>query len=484
MAKKNTKKCNHEALIAGLPEDASIDRIEQHPHSIELFVSWNEPGIGERFCPSCGSSRCVKKDSGIFQTVRHLPLGIRGTLITFHKPRYRCKECGRTFYLKPKWLVKDISITFPLLLDVYKRLVSSSASIKTIATDTHTSTAIVRNIIDHFEMPHTTVLPETIGIDEFKGGTGIYDPMLKRFVTEKYHCVITDADEGFVVDVLFKPTYAYLADFFKGIPLYERQQVRFFCTDMRSGFSKVARRFFPNAKICIDPFHVTQLITKAVGTVRIDEWRRLNNAAAAVSVEASDAKENGNHDLYASLTAQVKSLSGDAALIKASQRILTTSPYNGNRYWNLDETRRDRRLDEIFAISPSLKAAYDALMDFYDVTGCNSFAAKHSALTKWLGTYTQCDLSPIRQAAYSIRYHRKGIENAWRCRKSNSPTEGLNKKIKDVKRLAFGAHDFERFRKRVMLACGADSVEISPYTIFGEKRSANESSSQEEKTDD
>ena len=49
-------------------------------------------------------------------------------------------------------------------------------------------------------------------------------------------------------------------------------------------------------------------------------------------------------------------------------------------------------------------------------------------------------MPPVRQAAFSIDRHRRGIENSWRYGKSNGPTEGLNKKIKDVKRLGFGAH--------------------------------------------
>ena len=61
------------------------------------------------------------------------------------------------------------------------------------------------------------------------------------------------------------------------------------------------------------------------------------------------------------------------------------------------------------------------------------------------------------------------VENAWRYNQSNSPTEGLNKRIKDVKRLTFGLHDFETFRKRALLACGAISFNNPSYTIKDEK---------------
>ncbi len=481
MAKKNTIPSNLKAILTDLPEDVSIEKIETHPHSLELFVSWNEPPIGQRYCPSCGGNHCVKKDSGIIQTVRHLPIGLKGTLITFHKPRYLCKDCGKTFYLKPSWLIRDISITYPLLLSIYSRLASSSHSITDIARETHVSPSIIQNVLKHFEMPHPKTLPETLGIDEFHGSTGTYNASRKRYDTEKFHCVLTDADGGFVIDVLYKATYAELLPYFNSFPLYERQKVHFFCTDMRSGFSKIARRCFPNAKICIDPFHVVKLLTEAVSTVRIDVWRKLRDQAALIRQKAEEAKACGDLTLFETLSADAKHAEEDVSLVKNSQRLLITSPYNETRYWNRRLDLKDERLSRIFSLSTEIETAYNALQEFYEVASCDTFSSRRKALTEWLQEYLPCECPPVRQAAHSIKIRRKGIENAWRYHKSNSPTEGLNKKIKDVKRLAFGAHSFENFRKRVLLACGGDSFRPDFYTIFGEKNATGDSSFLKEK---
>lgn len=156
-------------------------------------------------------------------------------------------------------------------------------------------------------------------------------------------------------------------------------------------------------------------------------------------------------------------------LVQNSQKLLTTSPYNKSRYWTINTEKREERLAQVFALAPDLKTAYKALMTFYDVIDTESFSKRHDALTEWISKYLHCDLPPIKQAAYSINKRRNNIENAWRYKKSNSPTEGLNKRIKDVKRLAFGIHDFETFRRRAILACGNISFLSSPYTIKGEK---------------
>ena len=95
-----SKRKKLENLLAALPEGVVVERSVQHEHTVELFVNWNEPHSTETECPYCGTSPCVTKDSGAMQTVRHLNSGIYGTLVTFHKPRFRCRRCGHTFYVK------------------------------------------------------------------------------------------------------------------------------------------------------------------------------------------------------------------------------------------------------------------------------------------------------------------------------------------------------------------------------------------------
>ena len=72
--------------LIGLPEDVTIDSWEEHDHTIECFVSWNEPKGDARICPECGSTRCVKKDKGTTHTEPH-PFA-RGFLCYWRIPVY------------------------------------------------------------------------------------------------------------------------------------------------------------------------------------------------------------------------------------------------------------------------------------------------------------------------------------------------------------------------------------------------------------
>ena len=225
-----------------------------------------------------------------------------------------------------------------------------------------------------------------------------------------------------------------------------------------------------NRRSCRRQF-VAQHLTSAISEIRVDEWRRLKKLWG----DAHKAmKACQDPDQKRSLRREALKLQDNYLLVKNSQKLLVTSPYNEKAYWNHKDDIRHERLEQISRLSPSITFARDALMEFYDIIHLDEFRDRHDGLTNWLKKYLACDCPPVRQAASSIKIHRKGIENAWRYKKSNSPTEGLNKKIKDVKRMAFGAHSFENFRKRALLACGATTFIHHTYTVGKEAASAGE----------
>ncbi|MCR5012818.1 MAG: ISL3 family transposase [Lachnospiraceae bacterium] len=458
--------------LAGLPEDVSVKDFVCRDHSIELIVDWPIPGKWKRICPHCQNTHCTIKDRSTSQTIRHTPSGFRAVFLTYDKPRCFCPECRRSFYLYPEWAVPRISMSTSLLVRIYKLLTSTVHNITEIARETRTTPAVVQHVMDKLPADKPSCLPETLGIDEFHGDTGYYDKGIKRYRTEKYHCVIVDVDAHAVTDILLKPTYGVLKAYFMEYPPYKRRHVKYFCADMRSGFSRVARECFPKARICIDPFHVLKLLTEAVSEVRIEEWRALRDQWAAAMAEA---KACTDPSIKEELVSRACDLENDYRLIKNSQRLLITSPYNDGCYWNIHEDEGQERKEKIFLLCPSLKAPYDALMEFYDITSLATPSEKVPALNGWINTYRDSDCPALRRSVHSIETHKRGIVNAWKYLKSNAHTESLNRDIKNVRRFAFGAHKFENFRKRVLLACGSVKFIDDPISIFKEKRSSKDS---------
>lgn len=422
-----------------LPNEVTIDRMVSHAHSFELFISF--PAPRQRICPDCGSDHCVVKDSGRSQTVRHIALSGSGSMLTFRRRRYLCKDCGRSFYEPIYWLHPSLRISVPLYLNICRGL-STIVSIRDIARQNCVTESIVQSVMDSVDFGIPAGLPETLCIDEFKVSSGVYSPDQKRWLVDKFHCNIVDGDAGCIIDILPGITLDELTPYFFAFDLTQRQNVRFFVCDMHGGFITLAKRCFPNVTVCIDMFHVVNLLNTNVDTIRASLQKKL--------------RESGNDGSY--------------QLLKHSARILKTAAANRHRLWEDRYSSNSQRLEAALQLSPDLREACDALQDFHHILRLDSYALQRAKLNDWLATYASSECPSTRTAANSIRHYRQYIQNSWKYGKSNGPCEGLNKKIKDIKRNASGAHSFTNFRKRILFACGYTKFVQESYTIFAEKR--------------
>ena len=72
----------------------------------------------------------------------------------------------------------------------------------------------------------------------------------------------------------------------------------------------------------------------------------------------------------------------------------------------------------------------------------------------FLDTYCHSEYQGIRHVAHTFRRNRNYIQNTWKYQRSNAVCEGLNNRIKVLKRNAYGQHSFHNFRQRILFACG------------------------------
>lgn len=94
----------------------------------------------------------------------------------------------------------------------------------------------------------STSLPEVLSIDEFKGNTG----------GEKFQCIITDAENHSILDILSNRKAADLIRNFLKYPRKQRLNLKYVIMDMSSLFKGVANICFPHAAIVSDKYHVVR----------------------------------------------------------------------------------------------------------------------------------------------------------------------------------------------------------------------------------
>ena len=289
-------------------------------------------------------------------------------------------------------------------------------------------------------------LPETICIDEFKGNSGVWSPKSRRWYRNKYHCGISDGGSHSVIDVLDQISGVYLNKYFHKFSLEQRKHVKYFCCDMSNGFISVSRKNCPNARICIDPFHVIKRLNEMVDGVRLRYQRQFQDA--------------GNSE--------------NTKKVKGIIRLLKTKEYNQAAYWGARFNENKQRLHDAFEVAPDLLEAYEALQFFHDILASSPYSIQSEELTEWIKQYTVSDVEEIHSAACTIRHWRGYIQNSWKYGKSNGLSEGLNNKVKVLKRVAFGLHSFEGFRKRILLSCGKLRLSNAPLSILEKARDGKE----------
>jgi len=434
------KGSNHPKVnyLIGLPDDVTVTNMVMRENCDEFFVSYKHPE--QRHCPHCHSNNCIIKDAGRNQTVRHTPVGMRGTIISFHKQRLYCKDCRSTFFVHPEWLHPSLHMTDLLYITLCCDL-TQMHSITTIAQNKRVTPSVVTSVLDTILLQRPSTLPVTLCVDEFRGSSGEWDAEKRRWDVNKYHCNIADGDAGIIFDILPMITAEFLTRYFRRFSVRDRDRVKYFCCDMHSGFISVAKQLFPKARVCIDMFHVVKLINDTVDGIR----RRLQN----------DMVE---HD------------SEKYTLLKGAARSLLSCEIKQELLMNPHNAQRLEKLKTVFGYFPELEEAYHALQSFHFINRNTPLMLKKADLTDWIADYANSNTPELKALALRIRYWRGYIHNAWQYERTNSVCEGLNNKIKVLKRISYGAHSFDSFRKRVLLTCGPIRLANDPFTIFQEKR--------------
>jgi transposase len=194
-------------------------------------------------------------------------------------------------------------------------------------------------------------------------------------------------------------------------PLEVRQQVKEVSVDMWGGFPKVITEVFPNAQIVFDRFHIMQPVN--------DE---LNKIRRLVGMTLKGSK---------------------FTLLK-----------------NNDDLTDDEqvKLEAILNGSPCLRLAYELKEEFRAIFDCHQTAEEGKAqLLEWL---------KIAELVYTgvvstIHNHLDGICNYFVNRTTSGVMEGINNRIKLIKRQGYGFVNFDNFRAR-LLACFSNKKKLSP----------------------
>jgi len=375
-----------------------VNKVEHSDSKVKIHLSTK---ASTHTCPCCGEPTSTTHDYRN-QSIRDLMIQEKETLLILKKRRYICK-CGNKFYENYEFLPKYHRMTNRLYLNICSKL-CDTVSMKYVANSYRISPTTVARIFDHVNYPKLSKMPEVLSIDEFKGNAE----------TGKFQCILVDAKKSKVLDILPDRTQGDLITYFKSIPRFERQKVKFFVCDMWKQYADIARIFFPNAKIIVDKYHFIRQVTWAIENIR----KRIQ-----------------------------KTMSKDLRrYFKRSRTLILKRRYK----LTLEEKEA---LDSMLVYSNDLRLAYNLKEEFYDICHMKKYGEQRIAFAKWIKDTEFYNIPEFKNCVTAFRNWYKEILNAFKYGYTNGPVEGYNNKIKVLKRISYGIRNFKRFRNRILHIC-------------------------------
>ena len=235
--------------------------------------------------------------------------------------------------------------------------------------------------------------------------------------------------------------------FFSELTEEQRASILLVSGDGARWITDAAKDFCPNARRCVDPFHVVEWANEALDSMRIDAWRR---ARAALAEMVRKSKEDGSaNDRDA--RERIRQAKKDVEQIKQSKYALGKNPENLT-------TKQQERLALIQAGDPQLMRGHAMKEKLRLIFKLTDPTLAEEELDGWLGWAQRCRIPAFVELGRKIRRHKEHILNTVRNGLSNARIEATNNKIKLLLRVAYGFRNIDTMIGLIMLFCS--SIEI------------------------
>lgn len=370
------------------------------------------------FCPSCGVvfDDKFEKHGFILSNIKIPDVSGYKAILRLHKQRYLCKHCHKAFTLTSNITNYGCFISnltkHKIALDLTKK-----RSEVDIALDNGVSPNTVERVMDSYYDTlklYKHYLPEVLSFDEFKSVKSADGAM-------SFH--MCDGVTGQTIDIVEDRRLDNLIKYFFYYDYKARSRVKFITIDMYSPYISLIKKMFPNAKIIIDKFHLTQLISRSLNKTRIRAM----------------SKDKKNH----------RKLKRYWRLILKDRDELDFSKWKKYTCFNSLMTQLDV-VNYLINTNEELRQTYLIYQEILYSFKKKDFKKLKQALNNTNPQISNYMKTSIKTLLEFLPYIKNTFENEYH----NGFIEGNNNFIKVIKRIAFGFRSFRRFKARIMICKG------------------------------
>jgi transposase len=354
-------------------------------------------------CPDCGSKEiiCRGTKNRRFKT---LPIGGKLVFIELCVQRIECKKCNA---------IKQVNIDFTSFHHSYTKSLehyiidlSKHMTIEDISKYLKMSWDTVKEIIkcNLEKVYRKTKLKDLkkIAIDEISIGKN-----------HKYLTIVLDLETGKVVYIGDGKSSEALTEFWKKLK-HSKAKVEAIAIDMSKAYIKAIKDNVPDTCIVFDHFHVIKLFNEKLSDFR----RKLHN-----KVKDKEQKQ----------------------VLKGTRWLLLKNPENLNEEYNEKE-----RLEQALKLNKPLSCVYYMKEDLKQIWMQKTKNDAIKVFNDWIKRAKASKIKMLKKFSKLLESYSEGILAYYDYPISTGPLEGVNNKIKTMKRQAYGFRDKQFFMLKIM----------------------------------
>lgn len=359
----------------------------------------------DMFCCACGQ-RCANVHETTKRVVRDLPILDAQTYLIVHRRRLVCPRCGPTLE-HLSWLAKYSRVTRRLAESVAR--LCGVLAVKHVAEYLGLSWDQVKEIDKRSLRERVGAVDlskvEVIGMDEFALHKG-----------HRYATIVVEPYRKEVLWIGKGRSRESIRPFFKLLGQQGCKRLKAVVMDMNASYEEEIKEHSPQAAIVYDLFHVVAKYGREViDRVRVDEANRLK---------------------------------GD----KKARKVVKTARWLLLR--NSENVKGDDmlRLQELLEANRNLLTVYLLKDDLKQLWRFNCVEEAELFWEQWFQRAMESGIEPLKLFARRLKGYLQGILNHCLWPLHTGILEGINNKIKVIKRMAYGFRDHDYFFLKIRAA--------------------------------
>jgi transposase len=409
-------------------QELIVDRYQFSDEHQKLNIHATLPAAAAR-CKKC-YFEFLELHQWHHKTVRLPPLGITKSVYLHLKyPRGHCYHCGKVmapdlYFIHPEF--KGLSCSFVEHAGRMMEEMTCAAVSRLLNVDRKLLWKIdqwrMEYMKNHYKLPEDLDCSR-LSADEVHFLTKRFNKRTSPFSPKYYIEYITNLiciKHGKVIANAVGRDYKALKACLNVLSKEQLESVEFFSLDMHKEFFKAAIENCPRAELAIDRYHLVEQMNKVFNELRKDEFRHAKKRRDEFQI----------------------------GMLEAGRRfiLMERNPVLSNEERNM--------LGKLKMLNTNINAGMLIVDVFHKVLDQKSLRKFRKKLLQWYLLVRSSGLKLFRKFALKVMKYRKNIEAYIKSRLTTAIAEGLNNKIKVLKRMGYNYTNEKSFQNKILQRCG------------------------------